>query len=261
MADTTGTEVETWVVHGSRAWRFLLKVLVSRDNVSIGLDAIRFVAREVWHVEEFVARHHHGPDGSDYTSPGSDPTSRLEFKFLLHLLSNRNKVVDAKVSEYRGRGGGEGGIVFVTVVCRRAGGQARAPRIPKEINILPEIYLLVVKMTHEVGEKAQVKARDIIAAAQEALAGEFPDGDYEELERDEFIALLQIRGMQTIDKRIDVHMEEIDALRSDVDGIRSDVDGIRSDMDGIRSDVKGMKDELEEIKRLLLEVLKPEPEG
>ncbi len=99
-------------MRGPSAWRFLLRLVVTRDNVDLGLQTARLVAKEVLHDPAATIKHGHGREGCDIE--GQD--GAREVKLKLHLISNKSHVVDTNVTSYKRRKGPDRGILVVTPI-------------------------------------------------------------------------------------------------------------------------------------------------
>ncbi len=232
-------------MRGPAAWRFLLRLVVTRDNVDLGLQTARLVAKEVLHDAAATIKHGHRREGCDIE--GQD--GAREVKLKLHLISNKNHVVDTNVTSYKRRKGPDRGILVVTPVVLVATDEIGRKAAGKMLNMLLEVIILVVIMTHDSGEKSLVTAGDIITTAKQALAKEFPGRKYEEMDREELVAMLQVQGMQTLDA-------QIEGLESMVSAVESKVDAVESKVDAVESKVESITQELSEIKMLLQQLLK-----
>ncbi len=142
------------VVHflrGLRAWRFLLRLAVSKNNIDLGLQAVKLVAGEVLRDPAALVRHSHGREGCDIQGT----QGWVEVKLKLHLLSNRNRIVDVNVAAYRRRMGPDCGLLLAVPVFLAGSVAGSSPPAGdgKMLNMPVEVLVLVVTMTHETGEK------------------------------------------------------------------------------------------------------------
>ncbi len=75
-------------------------------------------------------------------------------------------------------------------------------------------------MTHDAGEKSLVTAGDIIATAKQALSKEFPERKFEEMDREELVAMLQVQGMQALDEQVETLETKVEKITQELSEIK-----------------------------------------
>ncbi len=242
-------EKNYYFMRGPAAWKFLFRLVVAKNTVDLGLQTARFVAEQVLHDPTATVRHGHGGEGCDIE--GSQ--GAREVKLKLHLISNQNRIVDTNVANYIRRKGPDRGL-FVTTPIILIGGELSENKAPgKKLNIPLEVIILVVTMTHETGEKPLVTAGDIIATAKQALAKEFPGRAYEEMNREELVAMLQVQGMQALNAEIEVLETRAVAQAQGMQALHKKIEALES---RVNDQGGNLTRELGEIKGLLERLLK-----
>ncbi|MHA1734369.1 MAG: hypothetical protein ACTSU5_20710 [Promethearchaeota archaeon] len=224
-------------ITGLEAWKFAMGLVVGHDQVKVGRSAASMVARLVLRDPGARVRHSHGTTGSDV-----EGKLRLESKFKAHLLTNANDIVGRNVAKYKARQAEEDGIAIVTAVI--VGGPAAPTRpstpTPKDINIPGELVVLVVLVLHDSGGKHSISAADIVKAAKEAMANQYPDEDFQELDRDEFLALVQFRGLQAFSEHLDNLEEKIDSTDAGVATLGGEIDSLDGKVDSLEGKVDSL---------------------
>ncbi|MHA1733191.1 MAG: coiled-coil domain-containing protein [Promethearchaeota archaeon] len=237
-------------ITGLDAWKFVTKLVLSHDQVKVGKETARMVARLVLEDPDARVRHSHGPSGSDITG-----RLRIESKYKAHLLSNLSRIVDKNVEKYKSRKAREDGIAMVTAGILARPGEGFPPDDilpaatghPKTINTSAELIALVVLVLHDAGEKHLVVADKIIEAAKESLSEEFPDQNFHELDRDELLAVVQFNGLKRFSEQLDIlenqihtHETRFDSLEGKVDSLDGKVDSLDGKVDSLEGKVDSL---------------------
>ncbi|MHA1731453.1 MAG: hypothetical protein ACTSU5_05895 [Promethearchaeota archaeon] len=239
-------------ITGLEAWKFAMGLVVGHDQVKVGRSAASMVSRLVLRDPGARVRHSHGATGSDI-----EGRLRLESKFKAHLLTNANNIVEKNIERYKARQVEEDGIAIVTAVV--IGGpvhsSASSTLIPKDINMPGELVVLVVLVLHDSSGKHSISASKIVKAAREAMALQYPDEDFQELDRDEFLALVQFRGLQAFSEHLDNLEEKIDSTDAGVSALDGKVDSLEGKVDSLEGKVDSLEGKVDSLTNLLQRIL------